>query len=118
MDLNPLFLTQIMFKSVEGTINTVPDSSGGFVAAFSINGLAYTFSGNMGADVPEFVCSQAKLTYDDPSDLSTRRFFSGTVGKTDINITIENGPTITGKLDNAVDTETAAAGTGVWRSSG
>jgi len=105
-------------KSVEGTINTVPDSSGGFVAAFSINGFAYTFPGNMGADVPEFVCRHAKLTYDDLSDLTTRRFFDGIVGKPDINITIENGPTINGKLDNAMDTETPAAGTGVWRSSG
>jgi hypothetical protein len=105
-------------KSVEGTINSVPDSSGGFVASFAINGLAYTFSGYMGLDVPAFVCGHAKLTYDEEGDLTTRRFFEGNVGKTDINITIENGPTISGKLDNAIDTSTAAAGTGVWRATG
>jgi hypothetical protein len=102
-------------NSVEGSINSVPDSSGGFVAAFAINGLAYTFSGYMGSDVPSFTCGHAKLTYDEAGDLTTRRFFEGNVGKTDINITIENGPKIVGKLDKPLDTSSAAAGTGVWR---
>ena len=102
-------------SSVEGSINSVPNSSGGFVAAFSINGLAYTFSGNMGSDVPTFTCGHAKITYDEVGDLATRRFFEGNVGKTDINITFENGPTIDGKLDKPLDTSSATAGTGIWR---
>jgi hypothetical protein len=102
-------------NSVEGSINSVPDSSGGFVAAFTINGLAYTYFGYMGSDVPSFICGHAKLTYDEAGDLTTRRFFEGNVGKTDINITIENGPTIFGKLDQPLDTSSATAGTAVWK---
>jgi hypothetical protein len=66
-----------------------------------VNKLHYGFFGNMGSGIPEFACNNAKLTYDDPGDLTTTRFFWGTVGTDDISITPENGPMITGRLNNA-----------------
>jgi|SRR5258708_1704706 hypothetical protein len=100
--------------TAKGFIHSVPGSPNRFAAAFMVNKLHYGFFGNMGSGVPEFACNNAKLTYDDPGDLTTTRFFWGTVGTDDISITLENGPTITGRLNMPVDPSSSLAGTGVW----
>lgn len=101
-------------KAAKGFINSVSGASGRFTAGFMVNGLLYGFSGNMGSGVPEFQCSNATLTYEDGGDLTTTRFFWGALTINDITITIDNGPTISGKLNMPIDPPTSVAGTGIW----
>jgi len=104
----------ITVQIAKGFINSVAGSSGRFAAGFMINNLLYGFSGDMGSGVPEFACYNAKLTYDDRGDLTTTRFFWGTVGMDDISFTVENGPVISGRLNMPVSPSSSVAGTGVW----
>ena len=62
-------------STTKGFIHSIPGSPNRFAAALMVNNLHYGFFGNMGSDVPEFACHNAKLTYDDPGDLTPTRFF-------------------------------------------
>jgi len=101
-------------QTAKGFINSVPGASGRFAAGFMINKLLYGFSGNLGSGVPEFASYNATLTYEDQGDLTTTRFFWGTVGRDDISFAVENGPVISGRLNMPVSPASSVVGTGVW----
>ncbi|KAG0252617.1 hypothetical protein DFQ27_007949, partial [Actinomortierella ambigua] len=45
------------------------------------------------------------------------RDFQGTIGFTDFQLKLQNGPTISGRLDEPVDQKSAVSGRGRWGSS-
>ena len=103
-----------MSNTAKGFIKTVPGAAGRFSASFSVNKILYNASGSFATSVPEFTCSNAKLTYDDIGDLTSTRSFSGRVGDTDIALTFDIGPTITGKLNMPIDPPSSVSGSAVW----
>jgi hypothetical protein len=103
-----------MSNTAKGFINTVPGASGRFASSFSINKILYNASGSFATSVPEFYCSNAKLSYDDVGDLTSTRSFSGRVGETDIALTFDIGPTITGKLNLPINPPSTVSGSAVW----
>jgi len=88
-----------MSNSAKRFINSVPRAAGRFAPSFSINKILYNASGIFTTSVPDFTCSNAKLTYNDIGDLTFGKSFSGRVGDTDIALTFDIGPTITGRLN-------------------
>jgi hypothetical protein len=103
-----------MSNSAKGFINSVPGASGRFVASFYVNNLAYNVSGSFASSVPEFLCSNAKLSYDDIGDLTSTRSFFGRVSDTDIAFTFDNGPTIIGRLNLPINPPSMVSGSVVW----
>ncbi|KIM49784.1 hypothetical protein M413DRAFT_48466, partial [Hebeloma cylindrosporum] len=84
--------------------------AGRFASSFAINGILYNASGSFASSVPEFTCSNAKLTYDDIGDLTSTRSFSGRVGETDIGLTFDIGPVISGKLNMPINPASTVSG--------
>jgi hypothetical protein len=103
-----------MSNSAKGFIHSVPGAAGRFASSFSINKILYNASGSFATSVPEFTCSNAKLTYDDIGDLTSTRSFSGRVGDTDIALTFDIGPTITGRLNMPINPPSTVSGSVVW----
>ena len=103
-----------MSNTAKGFINSVPGAAGRFASSFAINKILYNASGSFATSVPEFTCSNAKLTYDDIGDLTSTRSFSGRVGDTDIALTFDIGPTITGRLNMPINPPSTVSGSAVW----
>jgi len=98
-----------------GTIQSVRGAFGRFSASFYINRMLYTFSGALDTAIKDYVSKNATLEYAHISQLvSSRDIISGTVGKTNITLTLSNGPTISGPLDTAIDTSNPGKGRGMW----
>jgi hypothetical protein len=74
----------------------------------------YNASGSFATSVPDFYCTNAKLSYDDIGDLTSTRSFSGRVGGNDITLTFDNGPTITGRLNMPINPPSTVSGSAVW----
>ena len=98
-----------------GTIQSVHGASGHFSASFYINEMLYSFSGRFDTAIEDYICKNATLEYTNISQLvSSQDIISGTVGKTDITLTLSNGPTISGPLDAPINTSNPVKGTGMW----
>ncbi|KIM38056.1 hypothetical protein M413DRAFT_39138, partial [Hebeloma cylindrosporum] len=84
--------------------------AGRFASSFSINKILYNASGSFASTVPEFACSNAKLSYDDIGDLTSTRSFSGRVGESDIALTFDIGPVISGRLNMPINPASTVSG--------
>ncbi|KAF9460262.1 hypothetical protein BDZ94DRAFT_1266402, partial [Collybia nuda] len=83
---------------------------------FIIDEIQYSFVGSIAPSVQPFNCSNAVLTYGSVDDLTTSRAFEGQVGVTKITVTIENGVTISGRLNMQLSPATSIFGGGTWTS--
>jgi hypothetical protein len=103
-----------MSHSAKGFINSVPSAGGRFSTSFYVNKMLYNASGSFASTVPQFSCSNATLKYNDIGDLTSTRSFSGRVGIDDIELTFDNGPTITGRLNMPINPPSTVSGSAVW----
>ncbi|EKM51163.1 uncharacterized protein PHACADRAFT_263163 [Phanerochaete carnosa HHB-10118-sp] len=106
-----------MSKSQEasGTVDT-HETGNSWKGTFTVDDVEYLFSATMNPNVSAFTISDAKLHYNDTEDLTGSSVdYYGTVGK-ELNVTLENGVTITGSLEvgTAVYPETNIVGSGTW----
>ena len=72
------------------------------------------FSGHFNPAVEEFQCTNARLQYFRIDQLTTSRGWNGKIGKDTISLNIDNGPAISGVLDQQVDPATRVSGGGTW----
>ncbi|KIM39453.1 hypothetical protein M413DRAFT_29193 [Hebeloma cylindrosporum] len=105
-----------MSQSSKGFISSVPGSLGSFGSSFYVkkSKILYNASGTFETTVPEFECYNATVKYDDIDDLTSTRSFAGRVGMNDIQLTFDNGPVISGRLDMPIDPATTVSGSAVW----
>ena len=85
-----------------------------FTATFNNEGQPFHFVGTLDPALPAFVVSGAILTYAHPEDLVGRASFTGSVGRDALDLTLVNGVTITGELDNSQSTRVSVIGSGTW----
>ncbi|KAF5310973.1 hypothetical protein D9619_007963 [Psilocybe cf. subviscida] len=99
-------------SSANGTIQSMP--GGQFTATFQIDETVFRFSGSLMPSTSGFTCRTATLAYTDKQSLTSTRSFSGIVGPNNVDLTIANGPKITGSLDMPVIPACAVMGSGRW----
>jgi hypothetical protein len=83
------------------------------VGVFTISDGNHYFTGSISPAI-NFASTHAELTYDNLEQLTSTRTYSGTVGKTKLSLTLSNGPTISGTLDNPINPAVTASGAGTW----
>ncbi|THH21463.1 hypothetical protein EW146_g106 [Bondarzewia mesenterica] len=96
-----------------GFIKTVSPGTK-FTASFTIDDLLYTFAGSLSPSVQNFESNQVTLEYNSIGQLTTRRPFEGKIGKDDFNLTLGNGPKISGTLDTPIDPASTVSGSATW----
>ncbi|KAF9535158.1 hypothetical protein CPB83DRAFT_889072 [Crepidotus variabilis] len=100
----------------DGYIKTTSSGSR-FMAVFTINDTAYTFSGPLGGSSQPWICTNASVTYNDVrKDLTSSRPFEGHVGPKKVKFQLDNEVTITGTLDMPIHPPNSVSGTGSWTS--
>lgn len=105
---------RLQMPTAQGFIRTAFGTGSKFSSSFVVDGLNYTFSGTLSPAVQEFMCSNATLTYTSVSQLTASRSFGGRVGTTDVNLVLDNGPTIVGPLDMPISPASSLSGSGIW----
>ena len=91
-------------------------SSNDFASLFTDStGINHRFTFNALPDQPKFT-AKIELTFDTEAQLTGTRFISGTVGKSKVNLTLGNGPSITGALEVSIGEESSINGNGQWAS--
>ncbi|KAG0248009.1 hypothetical protein DFQ27_001293, partial [Actinomortierella ambigua] len=105
--------SMVQAETAYGQVRTI---AGGirFTSSFYINGLQYRFDGNLSPAVPDLSSRKATLKYESTEQLFATRVFSGTIGIEDFELTLVNGPVISGRLDVPVDRKSSVAGAGRW----
>jgi hypothetical protein len=104
-----------MPTTVVGTIESTDTCH--FTAKFTFdNTRTYSFAGTFEAIVPNLTCRQAIVTFNDITELATSTKFTGRVGPFDVQLNLDNGPTIKGVLNTAVMSRNLW-GTGKWSQS-
>ena len=105
-----------MSHSSKGFISSVPGAADRFGSSFYVKNskVMYNASGTFKSAVPEFESYNATVKYDDVGDLTSTRSFAGRVGLDDIELTFDNGPIISGRLNMPIDPATTVSGSGVW----
>jgi len=78
--------------------------------------VTYSFAGTFEAIVPNLTCRQAIVTFDDITLLTSSTKFTGRVGPFDVQLNLDNGPTIKGVLNTSVMSRNLW-GTGKWSQS-
>ncbi|KAF8894209.1 hypothetical protein CPB84DRAFT_1848547 [Gymnopilus junonius] len=101
-----------VLRSATGYISA--NALGRFESTFMIDGLKYNFSGSFASSVPPFECHNAVLTFNDISQLTSTRPFSGRIGPKTVKLDIQNGPNIEGPLNMPLDPGSSISGSGVW----
>ena len=84
-------------------------------ASFGIDGILCSFSGTISDEAPSFKCSAVSLAYSAITQMTGRkRSFKGVFGPNDVQITIDNGVVVSGKLDGSIDGATLVSGKCSW----
>ncbi|KAF9535160.1 hypothetical protein CPB83DRAFT_843588 [Crepidotus variabilis] len=101
-------------KIAKGSIK----SSGGttFLGSFVVEGVNYVLEGRLSPAVREFESKTVELTYKDLSQLDTenRQPIDGQIGPTDIALNFNNGPKLSGKLEQPAEHGTRIGGLAKW----
>lgn len=93
----------------------IATANGKFVSSFSsAGGGQLEFNGDFPSSLQAFSSTNAILTWTKNHQLTGDRNVIGVVGVDTINITIENGPTITGPLDSSISPQSSVSGSGTW----
>ena len=105
-----------MSQSSNGFISSIPGALGKFSSSFYVkkSKVLYNASGGFAENVPEFECYNATVKYNDVGDLTSTRSFAGRVGMNDIELTFDNGPVISGRLDMPIDDAITVSGSVEW----
>ncbi|KAG9251963.1 uncharacterized protein F5Z01DRAFT_259407 [Emericellopsis atlantica] len=99
--------------SAPGFVKSVTGGSK-FIATFIIDDIQFHFSGNLDLPVEEFTCNEASLEYGDMEQLATRQNFDGEVGTEELQLTLSNGPKITGSFMFPINSASNISGSGMW----
>ena len=84
-------------------------------ATFVINNAQYTFTGIFTPSVGPFTSRDCNLTYIQEADLKSVHSFNGVIGTNDFSLTLNNGQTIIGILnDPGVIPPVNVMGSGSW----
>ncbi|KAI0785694.1 hypothetical protein C8Q75DRAFT_326783 [Abortiporus biennis] len=99
-----------------GTFNR--DSANRLEALFIIDGITlWRFTANVTPSLPPFDTYSVWLTYNDIDDLSSRRTYHGLIGESRFKITLKNGPTIEGAMEQpGLSPAVTVTGSGTWES--
>jgi len=116
IEYSPTLVPTRMSQSSKGFISSVPGAPGKFSSSFYVkkSKVLYNASGSFEETVPEFECYNATVKYNDVGDLTSTRSFAGRVGMNDIELTFDNGPVISGRLDMPIDPATTVSGSAGW----
>ena len=91
------------------------NSANRVTAVFVIEEIQRTFSANVSPSIQAFTSNSATLTYDTVEQLTSTRSYSGRIGTNTYELTLDNGPKITGGLNvPGLSPANTVAGTGVW----
>ena len=107
-----------MPTKLSGTLKTAGSAaaSNDFDAQFTDSaGINHRFTFNALPDQPKFT-AKVELTFDTEAQLTGTRFISGTVGKSKVNLTLGNGPTIKGTLEVSIGVVSLFNENGQWAS--
>lgn len=84
-------------------------------AVFVIDEIQRTFTATVSPAVQPFTSNSATLTYTDPELLTSTRSYSGRIGVNTYELTLANGPTITGDLNvPGISPASTVNGSGAW----
>lgn len=98
---------------VQGTV-TRP-SANRLIFVFVINSLQRTFTSTVSPGLQAFTATNVFLTYSELDDLTSTRTYKGRIGVDDLDLTWDNGPTVTGKLNPpGISPASSVNGTGAW----
>jgi len=102
-----------------GWVQQATDNVQTVIATFTSDstgsGTVYVFVLKLDQVVPKFSSSAATLDLNNTGQLvSDHQVNTGTVGKTTFTFTLDNGPVISGTLDNAISSTTQVTGNGTW----
>lgn len=100
--------------SADGSINSA--KKGRVVATFTIDGDSFSFLGTFESDIPTFTCSNATLNYPSLDCVTTTMTinFDGHVGPSDVELNLDNGPTMSGQLNTPSSPGQNVSGSGIW----
>lgn len=74
-------------------------SANRFKAVFVVDGLKTTFAATMNPSVQPFTSNNVTLTYGKVDDLTGTRSYTGKIGTDTLTLTLDNGPSVAGKLN-------------------
>ncbi|KAF3396578.1 hypothetical protein DPV78_008394 [Talaromyces pinophilus] len=82
-------------------------------ARFKIDNIWTTYSADVNPAMPNFNSTKDNLTYKSPDDLSETHSYEGTIGPKHYKLTLDNGVTLEGDLDEEI-TGATVDGRGNW----
>lgn len=95
--------------------NIVFTDTGDFIASFTIDGIVYVLRGHH-HNIEPFSCKKAVLNYGNVDQLTHYRPITATVGRTIVDIHLDNGPNIYGFLDKPINWTVTVQATIGWQS--
>ncbi|GAP87366.1 hypothetical protein SAMD00023353_2700450 [Rosellinia necatrix] len=85
-----------------------------FTAIFTIDGVRYSFTGDLDSAMEYFSSFEATVHYTSAVQLTNQRGFDGKIGTRSISFGFRNGPTINGGLDEPISPAMTVSGSGAW----
>lgn len=102
--------------AVNGTIKRTKTGTE-FVGSFTVEGRAYSFTGNTTTPGEPFETDDAELTYDSAGEITARHLFEGKIGTATVKFTMANGPVMQGTIKMRIDPASTVTGVGAWSQS-
>ncbi|KAF8962474.1 hypothetical protein BDZ97DRAFT_1759316 [Flammula alnicola] len=99
--------------SADGIINCTPENRK-LTATFLIDGVIYMIFANFASSLPAFTTNKATITYDEVSQLTSTRSFSGYISFSSLEIKLGNGVVVSGILGSPLQRGTVVSGWGTW----
>ncbi|KAF9156193.1 hypothetical protein DFQ26_009445, partial [Actinomortierella ambigua] len=99
----------VQAETARGLVRAV-DGGNKFISFFDINGVQYRFDGSLVPAVPDLSSHIATLKYENKEQLHATRGFHGAIGIDDFELTLVNGPVISGRLDVPVHPKSSVNG--------
>ncbi|KAF7181558.1 hypothetical protein CNMCM7691_000777 [Aspergillus felis] len=83
-------------------------------AQFQIDGIDTTFTADVNPAMPPFSSKKDLLKYNSPDDLSETHSYNGTIGPRHYKLSLDNGVTLEGDLDQVIGKGATVDGRGNW----
>lgn len=91
-------------------------SANRIIAVFVIDDIQRSFSATVSIALPPFTSNSATISYEDVDLLTSTHSYSGRIGPDTFELTLQNGPKITGRLnDPGIVPGVTVDGTGAWQ---
>ncbi|GAW15234.1 hypothetical protein ANO14919_046430 [Xylariales sp. No.14919] len=82
---------------------------------FVIEGIQYNFNATVSPAIQPFTSNTLTLTYAGVDDLTSTRDYSGRIGTSDLKLTWNNGPEVTGGINQpGISPANTVTGSGAW----